>query len=125
MRASSSTRMRMDMGSLSTSTPSQSKMMRPSAGNSAHPIAAVDVQSLGHDIVGFRRSEKDRSPRDIVRPAHAAEWHGGAYLALLLANWQVFVARKQGVDAVPHRRIDDTWCDPIDVDSVLDQRQAG
>ena len=60
--------------------------------HSAHPIAAVDIEGLGDDVIGVGGGEEDRRAGDVARNAHAAIGNGQADLALLLAQREVFVS---------------------------------
>src|SRR6185437_3399733 len=84
---------RIASGSLSTSTPSQSKTMSPIS-ISAHPVAAIDVQRLGDDVVGIGRGKEHRRAGDNVGRAHAAIGHRFADEALLFADGPVLQGRE-------------------------------
>src|SRR6185312_1447971 len=88
---------------------------------SAHPVAAVDVQRLRHDIVAVGARQKHGRAGNVFRHAHPAEWNGFADQALFLANRTMLIFREQGVDLVPHRSVDDPRSDCVDIDAVLDQ----
>src|SRR5262245_42092644 len=98
-----------------------SRYMMPVPLRSTHPVAAVDVEGLGDNVVAFGRGEEDRGADMVLRLAHAAERHRFTDQPLLLADPAPFVLGEQGVDLVPHRRVDHARRDAVDVDAVLDE----
>src|SRR5204863_3708914 len=58
---------------------------------SAHPLSAIDIEGLRHDIVAFRCGKEHRAAYMIFRFAHAPEGHAFADEALLLARRPAFI----------------------------------
>src|ERR1700694_4833388 len=52
----------------------------------AHPVAAVDIEGLRHNVVALGRCEKHRSAGVVFGKSHPAVRHGFADQALLLAD---------------------------------------
>src|SRR5262245_508287 len=50
---------------------------------STHPIAAIDIERLGDDIIAIGRSQENRRTNVILRQTHASERNGLANEALL------------------------------------------
>src|SRR5260221_549421 len=80
---------------------------------STHPVAAIDIEGLGDDVVGIGRREKDGSAGVILGAAHAAIGHRRSDETLLLADRTAFVPGEESVDLIPHRRVDDARRDRI------------
>src|SRR5260221_3091924 len=92
---------------------------------STHPVAAIDIEGLGDDVVGIGRREKDGSAGVILGAAHAAIGHRRSDETLLLADRTAFVPGEESVDLIPHRRVEDAPCDRIDVDPLLYEIEPG
>ena len=91
---------------------------------SAHPVAAVDIVGLRHDVVGVFACEECREAANLVGARHASERHRRADDALLLARLQVLVLGEHRVDVIPVLVVDDARRDAVHVDAVLDEIQA-
>src|SRR4051795_5420795 len=50
---------------------------------SAHPVAAIDIERLGHNVIAVRAGQEHRRRTVILRPPHAPERHRFPDLPLL------------------------------------------
>src|SRR3954451_440754 len=91
---------------------------------SAHPVTAIDIERLGHDVVAVRAGQEHRRRTVTLRSAHPSERDRFPDLALFLADRQTLVFSEQRIDLVPHGGIDHAGCDGVDEDAVLDQVEA-
>ena len=99
--------------------------MRGAGVISTHPLAAIDIVCLRHDIVAFLGGKKDRAAEEVLWPCHPAEWHPLADPPLLFPDREAFVLREEGVDTVPVLALDYARRDGVDVDPMLDEVQPG
>ena len=67
------------------------------------------------------KGEKYRAAHMIFGLSHAAEGNSLADQALLLAKRPMLVLGEEGVDFIPHRCVDDTRGDAVDIDPVSNE----
>src|ERR1700722_4107307 len=97
---------------------------RSSAACSTHPIAAVDIEGLSDDIVGFGGREENCWSTVVLWDTHAARGDCLSNDALLFTDRTPFVLGEERVDLIPHWGIDNAWRDRVDVDATLNEFKA-
>src|ERR1700730_3788848 len=90
---------------------------------STHPLPAIDIVGLCHDIIAFRTRQENSATDQVLRLSHSTVRYAFASATLLLAFWEAFKLSKKGIDVIPMLAIDYTWRNGVHIDPVLDQVQ--
>src|ERR1051325_6219941 len=88
---------------------------------STHPLPAVDVDGLRHDVIAFRARQENGASDQVLTLSHSPKRDPLADTMVLVAFWEAFVLSKEGIDMIPMLAVDDAWSNGVHIDPVLDQ----